>query len=36
MRWSREGLDPILQLRATIYSHSDWAARVKMAILNAA
>ena len=33
MRWSREGLDPILQLRATISSYSDWESKIKMAIL---
>ena len=31
MRWSREGLDPILQLRATISSHFDWESKIKMA-----
>lgn len=35
MRWSRKGLDPILQLRATINSHVDWEDRLKMAILSA-
>ena len=33
MRWSRTGLDPIMQLRATINSHSDWKNRIKQAIL---
>jgi len=35
MRWTRKGLDPILQLRATINSHLDWESRLKMAILAA-
>jgi len=36
MRWSREGLNPILQLRAAISSKTDWATKWKDAILNAA
>ena len=35
MRWSREGLNPILQLRATIHSN-DWPSKWKTAVLNAA
>jgi len=35
MRWSREGLNPILQLRAAINSKDDWSAKWKNAILNA-
>ena len=35
MRWSREGLNPILQLRATIHSN-DWSSKWKTAVLNAA
>jgi len=34
MRWSREGLNPILQLRAVIHSN-DWDHKWKDAILNA-
>jgi len=34
MRWSREGLDPVLQLRATIHSN-DWDFKWKDAVLNA-
>ncbi len=33
MRWSREGLNPILQLRATIHSN-DWDNKWRMVILN--
>lgn len=36
MRWSREGLNPILQLRASIYSKGEWDQKWKMAVLNAA
>ena len=36
MRWSREGLSPLLQLRAAINSKDDWESKWKMAILNAA
>jgi hypothetical protein len=35
MRWSREGLNPILQLRSTIYSN-DWSDKWRTAVLNAA
>ena len=35
MRWSREGLNPLLQLRAAIQSN-DWNNRWRTAILNAA
>ncbi len=35
MRWSREGLNPILQLRATIHSN-DWPSKWRTAVLNAA
>lgn len=35
MRWSREGLNPLLQLRAAIQSN-DWQHRWKTAVLNAA
>jgi hypothetical protein len=34
MRWSREGLDPILQLRAAIASN-DWNKIWKTAVINA-
>ena len=34
MRWSREGLDPLLQLRAAI-SSNDWSAVWKQAVRNA-
>jgi hypothetical protein len=34
MRWSREGLNPILQLRAAIFS-KDWDSKWKMVVLNA-
>jgi hypothetical protein len=34
MRWSREGLDPILQLRAAITSN-DWNKTWKTAVVNA-
>ena len=34
MRWSREGLNPILQLRAAISSKNDWSKKWKNAILN--
>jgi hypothetical protein len=34
MRWSREGLNPLLQLRAAIASN-DWNNRWKTAVLNA-
>ncbi|MEN8904334.1 MAG: UPF0236 family protein [Clostridiales bacterium] len=34
MRWSREGLNPILQLRVAIYSN-DWISKWRSVILNA-
>ena len=34
MRWSREGLNPVLKLRAAINSKDDWESKWKMAILN--
>jgi hypothetical protein len=34
MRWSREGLNPLLQLRAAVASN-DWNNRWKTAVLNA-
>ena len=35
MRWSREGLNPVLQLRAAIHSN-DWQIKWKDVVLNAA
>jgi hypothetical protein len=35
MRWSRGGLNPVLQLRAAIYS-DDWSDRWRTVVLNAA
>jgi hypothetical protein len=35
MRWSRDGLNPVLQLRASIHSN-DWDNKWKTAVLNAA
>lgn len=35
MRWSREGLNPVLQLRAAIYSN-DWNNKWKTVVLNSA
>ena len=35
MRWSREGLNPVLQLRASIHSN-DWSTKWRIAVLNAA
>lgn len=35
MRWSREGLDPILQLRASISSNNDWAKKWRDVVINA-
>ena len=35
MRWSREGLNPILQLRAAINSKGDWANKWRTAVINA-
>ena len=34
MRWSREGLNPILQLRAAINSKSDWTNKWQTAVIN--
>lgn len=34
MRWSREGLNPILQLRAAINSKGDWTDKWKTAVMN--
>jgi hypothetical protein len=34
MRWSREGLNPILQLRAAINSKGDWTSKWKTAVIN--
>ena len=36
MRWSREGLNPVLQLRAAIHSHQEWESKWEAVILNAA
>ncbi len=36
MRWSREGLEPILQLRAAINSQNEWSNKWRTAIMNAA
>ena len=36
MRWSREGLDPLLQIRAALNSKCEWASKWRTAILNAA
>ena len=36
MRWSRDGLNPILQLRASIHSKGEWDQKWKMAVLDAA
>ena len=35
MRWSRDGLNPILQLRAAINSKDDWEYKWRTAVLNA-
>ena len=35
MRWSRDGLNPLLQLRATIHS-DEWADKWRSAVLSAA
>jgi hypothetical protein len=35
MRWSRDGLNPLLQLRASIHSN-EWVNKWQMAVLNAA
>jgi len=34
MRWSRDGLNPLLQLRAAISSKDDWSKKWKTAVLN--
>ena len=36
MRWSREGLDPLLQIRAALNSKGEWESKWMTAILNAA
>ena len=36
MRWSREGLNPLLQIRAALNSKGEWENKWKTAILNAA
>jgi len=36
MRWSREGLNPLLQIRAAMHSKGEWEDKWRMAILNAA
>jgi hypothetical protein len=36
MRWSREGLDPLLQIRAALNSKNEWESKWRTAILNAA
>ena len=36
MRWSREGLESILQLRAAINSKGAWVTKRRTAVLNAA
>lgn len=35
MRWSRDGLNPILQLRAAIHSKGEWESKWKTAVLSA-
>ena len=35
MRWSREGLDPLLQIRAALNSKGEWESKWKTAVLNA-
>lgn len=35
MRWSRDGLNPILQLRASIHSKGEWENKWKTAVLSA-
>jgi hypothetical protein len=35
MRWSREGLDPLLQIRAALKSKGEWESKWKTAVLNA-
>ena len=36
MRWSREGLNPLLQIRAALYSKGEWRNKWQTAVLNAA
>lgn len=36
MRWSREGLNPLLQIRAALYSKGEWCNKWQTAVLNAA
>lgn len=36
MRWSRDGLDPLLQIRAALNSKGEWENKWRTAILNAA
>jgi hypothetical protein len=35
MRWSREGLNPVLQIRAALNSKNEWVDKWQMAVLNA-
>ena len=34
MRWSRKGLDPLLQIRAALNSKGEWESKWRTAILN--
>lgn len=36
MRWSRDGLNPLLQIRAALHSKGEWGVKWKTAVLNAA
>ena len=36
MRWSREGLNPLLQIRAALHSKGEWSDKWQTAVLNAA
>lgn len=36
MRWSRDGLEPILQIRASLNSQGEWSQSWRTAVLNAA
>jgi hypothetical protein len=36
MRWSREGLNPLLQIRAALHSKGEWINKWQTAVLNAA
>ena len=36
MRWSRDGLEPVLQIRASMASKGEWSAIWRTAVLNAA